>query len=223
MKSCTKCGAVKPLSEFVAKSRNKDGRASHCKACGSLAGKTYYATHKDELKKTRAVWSRNNADRRLVSRLRYEQSNREAIAARKADYYKKNAARIREVQAIYQQQNAEKIVARVQAYREANREQIRYTKSAWSSRNRHRVLIYAARRRAAKLRATPPWAQEEKVAEFYFAADFLGMVTGEWYHVDHIVPIQSKVVCGLHCETNLQVIPGLENQTKGNRYWPDMP
>jgi hypothetical protein len=42
-------------------------------------------------------------------------------------------------------------------------------------------------------------------------------------HVDHIVPLVSKFVCGLHCEANLQLLPGPENQRKGNRVWPDMP
>lgn len=79
------------------------------------------------------------------------------------------------------------------------------------------------KRKAVKLRAIPPWADKEKIEEFYFAADFLGMVTGEWYHVDHIVPLQSKFVCGLHCEQNLQVLPASANLRKSNRHWPDMP
>lgn len=69
----------------------------------------------------------------------------------------------------------------------------------------------------------PSWAEREKIDDYYFAADFLSMVTGEWYHVDHIVPLQGKTVCGLHNEFNLQVIEGSENQSKSNLRWPDMP
>jgi hypothetical protein len=42
------------------------------------------------------------------------------------------------------------------------------------------------------------------------------------YHVDHIVPLTSDLVCGLHCEANLQIAVGKDNIAKNNRWWPDM-
>lgn len=93
----------------------------------------------------------------------------------------------------------------------------------YKKQNRDKTNLDCANRRAAKLQATPAWANHEKIAEFYFAADFLGMVTGEWYHVDHIVPLQSDLVCGLHWEGNLQVLTARENLRKKNSTWPDMP
>jgi hypothetical protein len=105
----------------------------------------------------------------------------------------------------------------------ANSQAIRERKRAWKAENPHVGRAAKARRRALEKQATPTWADADKVKEFYFAADFLGMVTGDWYHVDHIVPLQSKIVCGLHTEQNLQVLPASANLRKSNRHWPDMP
>ncbi len=81
----------------------------------------------------------------------------------------------------------------------------------------------AARRKRAKAGATPAWANIEKMRAIYKAAKTLTDMTGVAHHVDHIVPLTSKLVCGLHNEFNLQVLPGAENLKKHNRHWPDMP
>lgn len=45
-KACSKCGEVKPLSEFVRDSRNKSGRRAHCYACHRKANKAYIRSGK---------------------------------------------------------------------------------------------------------------------------------------------------------------------------------
>lgn len=81
----------------------------------------------------------------------------------------------------------------------------------------------AARRRKLLIRATPSWADNAAMLAMYEEAKILSASTGDVYHVDHIVPLTSKYVSGLHCEANLQVILGDENRSKSNRKWPDMP
>lgn len=78
------------------------------------------------------------------------------------------------------------------------------------------------RRKRAKDRATPKWADLEKVREIYRLCRELSEKTGVQYHVDHVVPLNSNLVCGLHTENNLEVLPGVENLRKHNRHWPDM-
>ena len=79
------------------------------------------------------------------------------------------------------------------------------------------------KRRASKIQATPIWFNKFEVDEIYNKAKQLTAITGISYHVDHIIPLHSKIVCGLHCTSNLRVIPAHENIAKGNRYWEDMP
>ncbi len=73
-----------------------------------------------------------------------------------------------------------------------------------------------AKRLSLLKKAIPKWADFKKMNEIYKSAD------GE-FHVDHIIPLTSKYVSGLHTEDNLQLLPAKDNIVKGNRYWPDMP
>ena len=87
----------------------------------------------------------------------------------------------------------------------------------------HIEIEKSTRRKRAKDRATPAWANYEKVCAFYEEAQAISKEAGVQHHVDHIVPLTSNLVCGLHNEFNLQVIPGIQNLRKHNRHWPDMP
>jgi len=73
-------------------------------------------------------------------------------------------------------------------------------------------------------RAWPDWAvYPEEFKAIYKKAQHLTKETGIKYSVDHIVPIRSAEVCGLHVPWNLRVITDTENSAKSNNWWPDMP
>lgn len=117
----------------------------------------------------------------------------------------------------------DKVIEAARIYREANRQKTRDAALRWQRDNPGKVNAANAARYAAKLRATPGWANLDEIAKFYEEAEKLAKIHCVDYHVDHVVPLRSKLVCGLHCEANLEVIPAFENRSKGNRRWPDMP
>lgn len=78
------------------------------------------------------------------------------------------------------------------------------------------------RRKRAIGKATPIWADLDKVRDIYLSAQAVSKLTGIAHHVDHQVPLTSSKVCGLHNEFNLMVMPGADNLRKSNRTWPDM-
>ena len=84
-------------------------------------------------------------------------------------------------------------------------------------------IIKAWQRRMLRLRqATPKWVNWEKIHALELQRDRLNEAAadGELFHLDHVVPLQGAVVCGLHVHTNLQIIPMAENVKKGNRFDP---
>lgn len=75
-----------------------------------------------------------------------------------------------------------------------------------------------AARRSAKMLRTPSWADLTAIQAIYKQARRLTHQTGVEHHVDHVIPLQSKLVCGLHVHTNLQILTGSENIRKRNRF-----
>lgn len=82
---------------------------------------------------------------------------------------------------------------------------------------------YAMHRRNKMSGATPKWADMDSIGVVYAKAAELRVRMGIDFQVDHIVPLQGKTVCGLHCHANLQLLCAQENLSKSNTYWPDMP
>lgn len=72
-------------------------------------------------------------------------------------------------------------------------------------------------------KAFPDWANNHP--DFKKIAQEWGrqLAQGRTVEIDHIVPICSTIVCGLHVPWNLQVITAEANRLKSNLWWPDMP
>jgi hypothetical protein len=90
----------------------------------------------------------------------------------------------------------------------------------WRKTNHHITRKNRADRRARLAKATPAWANQEAIDKIYALAAHQKSLTGDNVHVDHIVPLTSHLVCGLHTEQNLRIVVGEFNSYKSNRDWP---
>ena len=68
-----------------------------------------------------------------------------------------------------------------------------------------------------KKSALPSWANLKEIKQIYKEAANL-RDSGKNVHVDHIIPLNGKNVCGLHIEYNLQIIDSNDNLKKSNNW-----
>lgn len=142
--------------------------------------------------------SHNTADSKKEYAVEYRANNKEKAkqyrVSKKDDHkqwLKNNSSRTRQYR---------------KTYREKYPDKVNYTNS---------------KRRASKLKATTSWDEELTnlvIQEAYHLTKLREKATGFTWHVDHVIPLQGKSVCGLHVWNNLAVIPASENLSKNNSY-----
>jgi len=201
-KTCSKCSVEKNLGAFSPNKGGKHGRKSVCKACTAGGQVERYSRDKAAAAAAARAWRAANTDKVREHLRKYRTENHQKRMEYKDAYTKANpekAARWRANQ--YQKNREERIAAAVQ----------------WQRDNPDKVNARTARRRAAKLKATPPWVDHDTITAVYIEAAKLTLETGIPHDVDHIVPLQGKTVCGLHVPWNLRAIPAHENRRKSNK------
>jgi hypothetical protein len=121
----------------------------------------------------------------------------------------------------WRENNPDRVKEYAAVYYEENKERLKPIRKFWDQINPDKLVARTRRYRTKKSKACPDWLTEEQhkeIEEFYWLAKDLRSVTGEEYHVDHIVPLQGKHVCGLHVPWNLQLLPKDLNLRKSNSY-----
>ena len=121
----------------------------------------------------------------------------------------------------YYQNNKKKCMDATKIWKEKSGKSSQYNKKSRAN-NPGSINFLNRKRYASKLQRTPKWLSPEQLIQikmFYQEAAELTKLLGEWYEVDHIVPLQGKTVSGLHVPWNLQILTAKENGIKGNRIW----
>jgi hypothetical protein len=191
MKACNKCKATKLATDFYANKRMKDGLNSFCILC-----------HKaDNLVRKQ----RNRSDLEFIA----------AEKAQKAEYRKRTSEHNKQYMQEWRCKNSEQQSEYRKQYHNANKEYfIKY-------RQANKALINARtrRRQMSLINRTPAWLDTTAIAEIYSIYEYCSALRniGLRYEVDHIIPLQGKLVSGLHIPENLQVIHEFDNRSKSNK------
>ena len=109
-------------------------------------------------------------------------------------------------------------------YSEKNRLALREVGKVFYRNNKAAAFQRSAERRARKMNASPEWDVEFTkfvTKEAYRLANLRLKATGIQWHLDHQVPLQGDLVCGLHVWNNLALLTARENLMKHNKLLPE--
>lgn len=165
----------------------------------------------------RLVSNKNCWDCALIAKSKDYKENRHARLEAMKRNYRDNAAEKKKYVAEWQKRNKDKVRQYGINYRDKYRDRLKITEKARRERDRDYYLAKRHERIARQKRAVPGWFEREKIKKVFEKARVLG------FEVDHVVPLKSDLVCGLHCWHNLQLLNKADNIRKLNRYWVDMP
>jgi len=142
----------------------------------------------------------------------YYANNKEDLKARQRACYQAHKAYYAAINRAYYVDHREDAIATQRTYYKENRDAILDQKRAYYGTNKADFLRRNAARRAVEKRATPPWADYKAMAVVYAECANRTAATGVVHHVHHTVPLRDDpTVCGLHCESNLQVVTEQEH------------
>ena len=247
-KTCTRCLLNKPRDAFRRDPRATGqkpsqgglGIKSRCRACELVQERAYATKHRERRRLACAAW--NASAKGPQSQRAYRMANRDSInaknrARRKADleryraYEKTYRAKGPTVKAANQRAKRRTPEGRAKrrayyakkrehfmAYRAQHKEAIRKTNRAWALRNKGLMAALRFKRIAAQQQALPKWADVAAMKAIYKDAARLTQQTGIRHEVDHIIPLRSPIVCGLHVPANLQILTKTANRKKWNYF-----
>lgn len=105
-------------------------------------------------------------------------------------------------------------------YYKKHQEKVILKVKEWQANNKSKVTAINKNYKYRKINATPSWLteiQHSQIEAFYWLAKLQTELTDDCFHVDHIVPLKGKTVCGLHVPWNLQVLAAKDNLSKSNK------
>lgn len=143
----------------------------------------------------------------------FYEENSEIIIARVKKYEENNPEKRGKVNKNYYKENKKYHIDKASKWNKNNPEKASKSQRLYDKANQPRKNARTALYRARKIQATPSWLssqQKDEIRRIYENCP-------KGFQVDHIIPLRGKNVRGLHVPWNLQYLPALENNVKGNR------
>jgi hypothetical protein len=147
-----------------------------------------------------AEWRRKNRDKTRASQKKYYEANKELCKTKIKECQKAKKDKYIKYVTDWQKANPNKVATIRKRYYEKN-----------SAKDIARV-----RRRQGRMHHCEIYMNAGELAEIQGMYDFCRIFKG--FEVDHIIPLNGKLVSGLHVLANLQVLPIHENRSKQNKY-----
>lgn len=136
-----------------------------------------------------------------------------------------NKDRLKKLNSDYYNANREKLLDSFRDYYIRNKEKLRAKGKLHYENNKSLYLCYSRTRKSVIINRTPSWLTDEdycKIQQVYKDCKYISEQTGVQHHVDHIVPLNGKDVCGMHVPWNLQIITAIDNLRKSNKHESDV-
>ena len=105
-------------------------------------------------------------------------------------------------------------------YEEEHLEETLKYRQQWRDENPEKISEGHRRyKKQLKKPQKPKWVDENVIKNIYKKMNRLNKESGySKYDVDHIIPLNGDIVCGLHVENNLRIISHKENTEKSNKF-----
>jgi len=195
----------------------------------------YYIKNKERIKTRVTAHTLKNLEKVKTYKQGYYQDNKEEHKVKTKKYYENHKDQVSKHCKEYYEKTKEKQAPKRRQYQEEHWNEHLESSTRWCKANKDKrkdiqrryaqqypgkVNANTAKRRAARLQATPLWLTKEhlkQIERYYIVAKWVESILGEHIHVDHIIPLQGENVSGLHVPWNLQLLTEEENCKKSNK------
>ena len=139
-KTCSRCGEVKSIKDFVKDIRYKDGLTNVCRACRNAYKREQYLAQKEIFLKRAKVWRDKNKEKRSIYAKDYRNKNKDRLKLLAKEHYKRHRKMIIEQNKKYYEDHKEAYKARKKLWRIKNKERIRKYNKKYKLE--HKIAIF---------------------------------------------------------------------------------